>query len=52
MLSRIETWRLRLSGGRLPTVMLAIFYLAIIGGLIVLYGKGDFTTPGFIYQEF
>jgi hypothetical protein len=28
------------------------YYLAILVGLIVLYGKGDFSTPPFIYQGF
>ena len=27
-------------------------YLMIIGALIVMYGKGDFSVPGFIYQNF
>ena len=29
-----------------------LYYLAILLGLIALYGKGDFTTPAFVYQEF
>ncbi|MCL5025880.1 MAG: teichoic acid D-Ala incorporation-associated protein DltX [Chloroflexi bacterium] len=29
-----------------------LFYLAILVGLLLLYGKGDFSTPGFIYQGF
>jgi hypothetical protein len=29
-----------------------LFYLAIIAGLIVMYGKGDFSTPHFVYQGF
>jgi hypothetical protein len=33
-------------------VALVIYYLAIILGLILLYGKGDFSTPSFIYQGF
>ncbi len=31
---------------------LTLFYLAIIAGLIVMYGKGDFSTPDFVYQGF
>jgi D-Ala-teichoic acid biosynthesis protein len=31
---------------------LVIFYLAILLGLVLLYGKGDFSTPAFIYQGF
>ena len=38
------------SGARL--VALTCYYLAIIVGLIIMYGKGDFSTPGFIYQGF
>jgi hypothetical protein len=43
---------------RLPTrpwvrlVVLTVYYLAIIVGLMVLYGKGDFSTPAFVYQNF
>jgi hypothetical protein len=32
--------------------LLVFYYLAIIAGLIVLYGKGDFSTPPFVYQGF
>ncbi len=38
-----------------PTVRviaLMLYYLAIILGLILMYGKGDFSTPPFIYQGF
>ena len=33
-------------------VALTLYYLAIILGLILLYGRGDFSTPPFIYQGF
>jgi len=33
-------------------VFLVLYYLAIIAGLILMYGKGDFSTPSFIYQGF
>ena len=36
----------------LRTLVLTLYYLAIIAGLIWLYGKGDFSTPSFIYQNF
>ncbi len=36
----------------LRLVALTLFYLAILLGLIVLYGRGDFSTPPFIYQAF
>lgn len=29
-----------------------LYYVAILLGLILLYGKGDFSTPKFIYQGF
>jgi len=38
--------------GWVRTVWLTLYYVAIIFGLIVLYGKGDFSTPKFIYQGF
>ncbi len=37
------TWRV---------VLLTLYYLAIIAGLIVMYGRGNFSTPKFIYQGF
>ena len=33
-------------------VALTIYYLGIMVGLIALYGRGDFSTPPFIYQNF
>jgi hypothetical protein len=33
-------------------VALTIYYLAILVGLVALYGQGDFSTPPFIYQNF
>ena len=33
-------------------ITLTLYYLLIILGLILLYGKGDFSTPEFIYQGF
>lgn len=32
--------------------LLVLYYLGIIGGLIYLYGRGDFSTPPFVYQGF
>lgn len=32
--------------------LLTIYYLAVIAGLIALYGRGDFSTPSFVYQGF
>ena len=33
-------------------VLTTLFYLAIIIGLIIMYGKGDFTFHPFVYQAF
>lgn len=33
-------------------LVLSIYYLAIIAGLVWMYGKGDFSTPDFVYQGF
>ncbi len=33
-------------------VVLTTYYLGILAGLIALYGKGEFSTPPFIYQNF
>ena len=32
--------------------LLVLYYLGIIGGLIYLYGRGDFSAPPFVYQGF
>lgn len=37
---------------RLRLLLLTIYYLAVIIGLVLLYGRGDFSTPPFLYQEF
>ena len=34
------------------SIGLLLYYILILVGLIVLYGKGDFSTPPFIYQGF
>ncbi len=36
----------------LRVFLLTFYYLLIIAGLIALYGRGDFSTPSFIYQGF
>jgi hypothetical protein len=33
-------------------VLLILYYFAIIAGLIIMYGRGDFSTPPFVYQGF
>ncbi len=37
---------------RTRVIVLTMYYLAIIVGLIALYGRGDFSTPSFVYQGF
>ena len=36
----------------LHRVLLILYYLAIILALIAMYGRGDFSTPPFVYQGF
>lgn len=31
---------------------LTLYYLAILVGLLMLYGAGDWSTPSFVYQGF
>lgn len=33
-------------------MLLTLYYLAIITGLVLMYGRGNFDTPDFVYQEF
>jgi hypothetical protein len=33
-------------------VALTLYYLAILAGLVFLYGKRHFQTPPFVYQGF
>ena len=37
---------------RVRLVALTVYYLAILLGLVLLYGRGDFSTPPFVYQGF
>jgi cytochrome bd-type quinol oxidase subunit 2 len=37
---------------RARLALLTLYYLAIIAALLALYGRGDFSTPAFVYQEF
>jgi D-Ala-teichoic acid biosynthesis protein len=37
---------------RVRLVGLTLYYLAILLGLVLLYGRGDFSTPPFVYQGF
>jgi hypothetical protein len=33
-------------------VLLTAFYLAVFVGLVVVYGRGHFPAPRFVYQDF
>ena len=33
-------------------LLLALYYLAIIAALVIMYGRGDFVPHEFIYQGF
>ena len=37
---------------RVRIVLLTLYYLLIILALIIMYGRGDFSTPPFICQGF
>jgi hypothetical protein len=37
---------------RLHRALLILYYLGVIAALIAMYGRGDFSTPPFIYQGF
>ena len=36
----------------LRRVALFLYYAFIVFTLILMYGRGDFSTPPFVYQEF
>lgn len=36
----------------LRRIALVLYYLFIVLTLILMYGRGDFSTPPFVYQEF
>lgn len=46
----MKAWFAAHPGARLT--LQTLYYLGIIAGLIVLYGRGDFSTPSFVYQGF
>ncbi len=49
LLPIVRTWS---ANARLRVILLFLYYLAIILGLVLLYGRGNFSTPPFIYQGF
>jgi hypothetical protein len=56
LIDRLYQYRLRLierfAQPRVRFVALTLYYLGILAGLIALCGKGDLSTPTFIYQNF
>jgi hypothetical protein len=50
MPQRVLTWLERHPRSRV--FLLTLYYLSIIAGLLAIYGRGDFSTPAFVYQEF
>jgi hypothetical protein len=49
MKPRLQLWP---PSPTIRVVGLTIYYLAVMLGLVVMYGQGDFSTPSFIYQGF
>ncbi len=37
---------------RVRFITLTLYYLGILVALLALYGRGTFSTPSFIYQNF
>jgi hypothetical protein len=37
---------------RRDRVFLVLYYFAVAVALILMYGRGDFSTPPFVYQGF
>jgi hypothetical protein len=37
---------------RVRVALTALYYFGVIVGLVLLYGRGDFSTPSFVYQGF
>ena len=37
---------------KVKLTVISLYYLAIAVVLILMYGRGDFSTPPFVYQEF
>jgi hypothetical protein len=51
-MSRAAVFSSTLNNAWVRGIALAVYYLAILAGLIWLYGKGDFSAPPFVYQGF
>ena len=37
---------------RARLALMTLYYLAMISTLLAMYGRGNFETPEFVYQEF
>jgi hypothetical protein len=37
---------------RARLALLTLYYLGILAALAAMYGRGNFETPEFVYQEF
>jgi len=37
---------------RRDRVLLVLYYFVIVVALILMYGRGDFSTPSFVYKAF
>jgi hypothetical protein len=48
----LALWTRWIGNPWMRAITLTLYYLAILIGLILLYGQGDFSTPPFIYQGF
>lgn len=51
-LDDLEKWFVRPRPGFAHTALLFLYYLAILAGLLLIYGRGDFVTAPFVYQGF
>ena len=49
---RIENFLFPQWQGWRRSVALYLYYLAVIIALLLIYGRGDFTTAPFVYQGF
>jgi hypothetical protein len=53
MATLAERWKMLLHAHPyLRTVLLFLYYVLVIVTLAFMYGRGDFSTPPFVYQEF
>ena len=50
MTETVKKWLAARPRARLA--LLTLYYLAIVAVLVVLYGRGNFETPEFVYAEF